>query len=472
MEKQNTLTRLFESGPEVVNLGLPLFYEAFKTQAVPVINVDWKPPAKGDQELVQILGRLSNNEIREANEAAAKRLIDSRPVLVDICQAMDVIPGIDENTILHAGPPVAWDKMCGPMQGAIIGALLYEKKADTVDGAKRLARSGKIKFSPCHHHQTVGPMAGIVSHSMFVFCVENKTFGNRAFCTLNEGLGKVLRFGAYDWDVIDRLRWMEKTLAPALKKAVTHSGGIDVKNLTAQALLMGDECHNRNVAGTSLFLKEITPHLLETETDPVKIKKVFDFIAGNVHFFLNLSMAACKSMADTILGFENSTLLSAMARNGTDIGIRVAGLGERWFTAPAGQPKGLYFAGYSEEDANPDLGDSTISEVAGIGAVAMAAAPAIVKFVGGAAQDAVRYTMKMYEITETRHRDYQIPGLDFSGTPVGIDIRKVVETQIPPIINTGIAHKKAGVGQVGAGILDAPMPCFENALRAFGEMVK
>ena len=359
--------------------------------------------------------------------------------------------------------------MCGPVQGAIIGALIYEGLAETKDAAKRIARSGDITFSPCHHHSTVGPMAGVVSSSMYVFVVENKTFGNRAYCTLNEGLGKVLRFGAYDWDVIERLKWMQKVLAPTLKKAVELSGGIDVKNLTAQALLMGDECHNRNVAGTALFIKEILPHLLKADFDNKRIKEVTDFISGNVHFFLNLSMAACKSTADTILGFPNSTVVSAMARNGTDTGIRIAGLGDEWFVAPSGIPKGLYFAGFSEQDANPDLGDSTISEVAGIGAVAMAAAPAIVKFVGGSAQDAIRATERMYEITVARHRDYQIPTIDFVGTPVGFDIRKIVETGMTPIINTGIACKRAGVGQVGAGILDAPMDCFEKALLAFAE---
>lgn len=469
MEHSEHVTAMLNEGPAVINLGLPLFYESLKSQGVSSVQVDWKPPAQGKKVLIDALSRLFNEEVDKANHEAVQRLIDSRPVLVDICQAKDVIPGMNQNTILHAGPPIVWDRMCGPVQGAIIGALIYEGLAETKDAAKRIARSGDITFSPCHHHSTVGPMAGVVSSSMYVFVVENKTFGNRAYCTLNEGLGKVLRFGAYDWDVIERLKWMQKVLAPTLKKAVELSGGIDVKNLTAQALLMGDECHNRNVAGTALFIKEILPHLLKADFDNKRIKEVTDFIAGNVHFFLNLSMAACKSTADTILGFPKSTVVSAMARNGTDTGIRIAGLGDEWFVAPSGIPKGLYFAGFSEQDANPDLGDSTISEVAGIGAVAMAAAPAIVKFVGGSAQDAIRATERMYEITVARHRDYQIPTIDFVGTPVGFDIRKIVETGMTPIINTGIACKRAGVGQVGAGILDAPMDCFEKALLAFAE---
>ncbi len=393
-------------------------------------------------------------------------MIASQPILVDIKQARDTIPGMTKKTILHAGPPIEWEKMCGPVRGAIMGALIYEGWARNPKEAEKLAASGEIKFSPCHHHNAVGPMAGVVSASMYVFVVKNQKFGNYAYCTLNEGLGKVLRFGAYSEEVIERLKWMEEVLAPGLKKAVEKSGGINIKNLTAQALQMGDECHNRNVAATSLFIKEITPYLLKTDLDKKTIREIVEFISGNVHFFLNLSMAACKATADTISGFRNCSLVSAMARNGTEIGIRVAGLGERWFTAKAGMPKGLYFAGYSEEDANPDLGDSTISETAGIGGFAMASAPAIVQFIGGSPQDAIRYTKEMYEITVAKHGIYKIPALNFTGTPIGIDIRKVVETGITPLINTGIAHKNPGIGQIGAGILRAPMSIFEEALSA------
>ncbi len=404
--------------------------------------------------------------INRANGKAVKRMIDSQPILVDIKQAKDVIPEMTKRTILHAGPPIEWKRMCGPVRGAIMGALIYEGLARNPEEAKKLAASGKIKFSPCHHHNAVGPMAGVVSASMYVFVVKNEKFGNYAYCTLNEGLGKVLRFGAYSEEVIERLRWMEKVLAPGLKKAVKKSGGINIKNLTAQALQMGDECHNRNVAATSLFIKEITPYFLKTDLDKKIIREIIEFISGNVHFFLNISMAACKATADTILGFKNSSLVSAMARNGTEIGIRVAGLGKKWFTAKAGMPKGLYFAGYSEKDANPDLGDSTISEVAGIGGFAMASAPAIVQFIGGSPQDAIKYTKEMYEITISQHSTYKIPSLDFMGTPIGIDIRKIVETGITPFINTGIAHKRPGIGQIGAGILRAPMSIFEEALVA------
>lgn len=460
---------LFEKKLKVINLGLESFAASVKACGAEAIQVDFKPPAGGNPELLKILSKLNTEEIDRANKTAFSKITNAQPVLVDIKQAKDVIPGMTKETIFHAGPPVSWEKMCGPVRGAVIGALIYEGLAKDENEAETLAASGKIKFAPCHHHNTVGPMAGIVSSSMYVFVVKNETDGNYAYCTLNEGLGKVLRFGANSPDVIERLKWMENVLAPALQKAVQISRGINIKNLTAQALMMGDECHNRNVAATGLFLKEIFPHLLNTDLDKNTISEVVKFISGNPHFFLNLSMAGCKAACDTIAGLKNSTVVSAIARNGTEIGIRVAGLGEKWFTAPAGNPKGLYFAGFSEEDANPDLGDSTISETAGIGANAMAAAPAIVKFVGGTPSDALNATRKMYKITVGKHPNYQLPQLDFAGSPVCFDIRKIVETQITPIINTGIAHKKPGIGQVGAGILDAPLKCFEDALLEMGK---
>jgi hypothetical protein len=464
--EMSKLSGLFAKNLKVANLGLESFHDSLKKQGVDVLQVDWRPPSPG----VKILSKLDNRAIDKANEKAARRMIASQPILVDIKQARDVIPGMSKNTILHAGPPIEWRRMCGPVKGAIMGALVYEGLAKDATTAKKLAASGKIKFSPCHHHTTVGPMAGVVSSSMYVFVVKNTTFGNYAYCTLNEGLGKVLRFGAYSQKVIERLKWMEEVLAPGLKKALKISAGVNIKNLTAQALQMGDECHNRNVAATSLFLKEITPYLLKTDLNKDTICQITEFISGNAHFFLNLSMAACKATADTILDYKGSSLVSVMARNGTEIGIRVAGLGKRWFSTKAGMPKGLYFAGYSDKEANPDLGDSTISEIAGIGGFAMASAPAIVQFIGGSPQDAIRYTKEMYEITVAKHSIYKMPNLDFIGTPIGIDIRKVIETGITPFINTGIAHKKPGVGQIGAGILRAPMSIFEEALKALSKI--
>ena len=408
-------------------------------------------------------------QINEANQEAAERIVSAQPVLTDIKPALQVVPGMAKSTILHAGPPIKWERMCGPMEGAVIGALIYEGLAENPNEAEKLAGSGSIEFSPCHHHNAVGPMAGIISASMPVFVVKNEAHGNNAYCTLNEGLGKVLRFGAYSDEVIQKLKWMEETLAPSLEAALKQSSGINLKNITAQALQMGDECHNRNAAGTLLFLKEIAPLLLKTDLGKETISKVLEFISGNQHFYLNLSMASSKATMDAAHGIEYSTIATAMARNGVDIGIRVSGLGDEWFTAPAGQVKGLYFPGYSDKDANRDLGDSTISETCGIGGFAMAAAPAIAQFVGGTYTDAINYTREMMEITVTRNKGYGIPSLNFEGSPTGIDIRKVVETGITPIINTGIAHNKAGIGQIGAGLTYAPPDMFKQALKAMAE---
>jgi len=467
---------LLKSRLKVINIGLESFSKSLKDQGVEVQHVDWRPPAGGNPEIISALDKLNNPEIKkkieDANLKAVEMIINAQPVLVDILPAGEAIPGMDKELILHAGPPVTWDRMCGPVKGAVMGALIYEGLAKDLKEAEKLASSGRIKFDPCHHHQSVGPMAGVVSSSMYVYVVKNETNENTAFCTLNEGLGKVLRFGAYSKEVIEKLKWMEKVLTPALQKGVRKSGGINVKDITARALMMGDECHNRNVGATSLFIREIAPHLLDTDLDKNTIKKVLEFLSSNDHTFLNLSMAACKASTDPIVGFKNSTLVSTMARNGTELGIRVAGLGERWFTAPAGIPKGLYFPGYSEKDSNPDLGDSTVSEVAGIGGFAMASAPAIVKFVGGTPDDAVRYTREMYEITISEHKNYLIPFLNFRGTPVGMDIRLINQLDILPFINTGIAHKDPGVGQIGAGILRAPKECFQAALLEFAKLFK
>jgi hypothetical protein len=467
----NRINELWKDKVQVISMGLKSFTDSMSEQGAGVIHVDWRPPAGGDRRAIAALDALRplDGEISSANDAALEMIVGAQPLLVDVKPAREAIPGMKENLILHAGPPVAWDSMCGPMRGAIAGALIYEGKARSIEEAEKLAASGTIEYAPCHHHCAVGPMAGVVSPSMWVFCVRNETHGNTAFATMNEGLGKVLRFGANSPDVIARLIWMGKTLAPSLAKAVKASGGINVKSIIAQALLMGDECHNRNAAATGLFLRAVTPHLLASDCDRETIRQVFQFITGNDHFFLNLSMAACKATVDPIKGLALSTIMCAMARNGTEIGIRVAGLGDRWFTAPAGAVKGLYFPGYTEADACRDLGDSTITETAAIGGFAMASAPAIVKFVGGAPADAIRCTKEMYEICWGENGNFQMPSLDFRGTPAGVDVRKVVETGISPIINTGVAHKNAGVGQIGAGILRADMRCFRDALEAFAE---
>lgn len=410
---------------------------------------------------------MIQEKILQANEEVMKRILSAQPTIVGIDVAENVIPDMDKKTILHAGPPITWDRMSGPLKGAIIGGLIYERLASNEEEAVKLAESGEIRFDACHHHESVGPMAGVVTASMPVWVVKNTTFGNYAYCTLNEGLGKVLRYGAFSEEVIERLDWMERTLAPVLKAALKLSGDIDLKNMIAQVVQMGDEGHNRNKAGTSLLIRELAPYIVMTDYTNEDKAAVLKFMHGNDHFFLNLTMPACKCTLDPAEGVEYSTIVYTMARNGTDFGIRVAGLGNRWFVAPAEIVEGLLFPGFTREDANPDIGDSVITETTGIGGFAMAGAPAIVQFVGGTPQDAMNYTRSMYEITSAENNVYKIPTLNFKGTPTGIDIQKVIETGILPIINTGIAHKDPGVGQVGAGLVRPPMKCFEDALEAY-----
>lgn len=407
--------------------------------------------------------------IAKANAEAVERMMEARPVLRGIDKARDVIPGMEDNLLLHAGPPIEWGRMSGPLRGAVIGALIFEGLAADEDEAVGMVEAGEVEFDPCHHHQAAGPMAGVISPSMSVYILENETHGNRAFSNMNEGYGKVLRYGAYDEEVQDRLRWMEDVMAPLLKAAIEASDGIDIKNIMSEAMHMGDEGHNRNKAGSVLFLRALAPHLAAVADDTDTLADVLQAIGDNALAVLNPVMAACKAMADAAHDVEGSTLVTVMARNGTDFGIRVSGLGDRWFTAPAEIPDGLYFPGFDSGDANADIGDSTITETVGIGGFAMAAAPAIVTFVSGTPQDALDATNEMYEITVAEHEHFTIPYLDFRGTPTGIDVRKVVERGVTPRVNTGIAHKEPGIGQIGAGLVRPPMAIFEEALVAFAE---
>jgi hypothetical protein len=408
-------------------------------------------------------------DIEKANAEATERMMEARPVLVGLGKARDVIPDMRDNLLLHAGPPITWDRASGPMRGAITGALIFEGKAKDEVEAQALVESGQIEMEPCHHHQAVGPMAGVICPSMSVYILENKTHGNKSFSNLNEGYGKVLRYGAYSEEVLDRLRWMEDVMAPVLAAAIEASGGIDIRALLAEALHMGDEGHNRNKAGSILYTTKLAPFVVKVAKNADVASEVLRFLGDNALSVLNPVMAACKAMVDAAHGVEGSTIVTVMARNGTDFGIRVSGLGDRWFTAPVAVPKGLYFPGFNAEDASGDVGDSTITETAGIGGFAMASAPAIVTFVSGRPKDAINATMEMYEICYAEHRYFTIPPLDFRGTPTGIDIRKVVEKGITPRVNTGIAHKDAGVGQIGAGLVRPPMAMFEEALAAFAE---
>ena len=462
------LERLLDTEPVVVTAGVEVLAGALEGQSVEVRRTEWSPPAAGTEAALAKLA--AGPEATEANEVAIARLLAVRPHLVDVVRAIDVIPGLTERTFLHAGPPLSWAEASGPMRGALMGAMLYERLADTPEDAAAQLAAGDIELSPCHHHQSAGPMAGVISSSMPVLVVQDPDTGGVAYSTLNEGLGKVLRYGAYAPEVIERLRWMERVLGPVVGDAIRRSGPVDLRSLIAQALQMGDDGHNRNRAGTSLLLRTIGAALVESDIAPVADRSaVYSFIDSNDHFMLNLVMAAGKLIVDAASGVEHSSLVTTMARNGTEFGIRLSGTGDRWFTAPAPIVDGLFLGSFTAEDANPDIGDSAITETIGLGGFAMAASPAIVGFVGGTATGAVQRTLAMYEITMAEHPSYQIPILEFRGTPTGIDAILVTRTGVRPQINTGVAGKEPGVGMVGAGLVEAPMECFVQAVNALAE---
>jgi hypothetical protein len=455
--------------PRVVNVGLERFAAALLRLRAQSVHVDWRPPAGADPTLVAALARLDarRERIEHANAEAFDRLVNGTPVLVDCRPAWEALD-LPDRTVLHAGPPLEWRRACEPMRAAILCAIRYEGWAANDDAAAERVTAGGVTLAPCHHWAAVGPMTGVITRSMPVFVVENRARGNRSFATINEGLGKVLRFGGNDASVMARLRWLATEAGPLLGAALREAGGIELRPLMAQALRMGDEMHQRNLAASSLLARALMPHVARAGQRHNAVARLAEFIAGNDQFFLNLAMAAGKAMADPAGGVAHATLVTAMARNGTDFGIRVSGLGPRWFTAPVNTPAGLYFPGFTADDANPDMGDSAIVETIGLGGGAMAASPAVARFVGaGGMAEARRITDEITDICHGEHPHFRVPALDERGVPAGIDLRLVVETGITPLINTGIAGRKAGTGQIGAGVVRAPLECFSAALRAF-----
>jgi hypothetical protein len=464
------MSRLLEQAPQVLAAGVDLFAEAIEAQGTTVQRVEWRPPMTGcEADLARV---MSDRRRVGANLEALQRIVSTDAELIDVLPAGEVL-GLAGNDFLHAGPPIGWDRASGPLRGALLGAAALEGLVAEPKDAEALFASGTgYTLEPCHHHGAVGPMAGVISASMWVFVVADPATGRRTYCTLNEGLGKVLRYGAYGPEVLSRLRWMSDVLAPLLQTAVRARGPVDLRAILAQMVQMGDEAHNRNRAGTLMLLRELLPAMIESGAPSSQVAEAVRFVSANDHFFLNLAMPACKLTLDSARGIEGSTIVVAMARNGTDFGIQTAGTGDEWFTGPAQLAEGLFLGSYGPEDANPDIGDSAITETAGLGGFAMAAAPAIVRFVGGQVSDALNASRRMYEITIGEHPMYAIPILDFRGTPTGIDVTKVVRTQILPQINTGMAGKQAGVGQVGAGLVTPPAEVFPKALAALAHLVR
>ncbi|HZY26761.1 MAG: DUF1116 domain-containing protein [Jiangellaceae bacterium] len=448
--------------PRVVTAGVDLFADALAAQAVDVTPVDWRPPLPGSDDTLTVV--MADPRRGAANDRALAAMLSASAELVDVRPAREAL-GIGPGQFLHAGPPIEWERASGPLRGALVGAMLLEDLAANAEEAETALARGGVHLEPCHHRGAVGPMAGVISPSMWVFELRDAVSGGTAWCSLNEGLGRVLRYGAYSPDVIERLRWMGSVLGPALRAAVVRHGPLDVKAIIAQMVQMGDEGHNRNRAGTLMFLRELMPDLVEA-ADPAHLADVVRFVARNDHFFLNLVMPAGKLQTAAAAGIPGSSVVTTMARNGTDFGIQVSGLDDRWFTGPALVPDGLFLGSYGPEDANPDIGDSAIAETMGLGGLVMAAAPAIVRFVGGTVPDALRTTRLMYEITVGENPAFALPILDFRGAPTGIDVAAVVKTGVLPQINTGMAGRVAGTGQVGAGLVTPPAQCFVLALDA------
>jgi hypothetical protein len=458
------LRGLLSADISVATAGVSLFADALRAQAVPVTETAWQPPMDGTAGDLAVV--LADPRREDANAEALRRMTAAGADLVDVRPAHDAL-GIEKGTFLHAGPPVEWERASGPLKGALIGAMLFEGLADTSEDAEaRLAKGDGITLEPCHHHDAVGPMAGVISPSMWLYELRDEVHDGTSWCSLNEGLGKVLRYGAYGQEGIAHLHWTVTQLGPLLRQAVRKAGPIDIKAIVAQMLQMGDEGHNRNRAGSLMLLRELLPSMITADAPSDDIAEAVRFSGANEHFFLNLGMPACKLATMAAHGIPGSSVVTTMARNGTDFGIRVSGTGDEWFTGPANTPEGLYLGSYGPEDANPDIGDSAITETAGIGGFAMAAAPAIVRFVGGDVPFALRATQTMYDITVGEHTAYQVPILEFRGTPTGIDVTAVARTGILPQINTGMAGRVPGTGQVGAGLVTPPEQCFTGALRA------
>lgn len=448
----------------VVGVGADLLADAVEGQAVPVTRVDWRPPMAGTEaDLARV---ATDPRRREANDHALAAMLAVSATLVDVAPASEVL-GLEPGQFLHAGPPIGWDRASGPLRGALMGGAALEGLVDDPEDAVALFEDGSgVSLEPCHHRGTVGPMAGVVTPSMWMFVLEDPATGRRTHCSLNEGLGKVLRYGAYGPDVLERLRWMAGVLGPLLRTAVRASAAVDVTGILTQMLQMGDEAHNRNRAGTLMLLRDLAPAMATSGADTADIAASLRFVGGNDHFFLNLAMPACKLALDAARDVEGSTMVVAMARNGTDFGIQVSGTGDEWFTGPAQVADGLFLGDYGPDDANPDIGDSAITETAGIGGFAMATAPAIVRLVGGTVPDALATTRRMHEITLGENPRWTVPVLDFQGVPSGIDVARVCRTGILPQINTGMAGRRAGVGQVGAGLVTPPAEIFPAALAA------
>jgi hypothetical protein len=442
---------------QAVNLGLSTFADALRDQGASVVEVDWRPPPA---DLVDVLTRLWGDRVAVANAEVVERIEAAAPCAVTVAPAGDVVPRLRDGLLLHSGPPIEWERVCDPQRRALIAAVLFEGWAGDRDDAVRRLERGEIELAPGNEHDHVGPMTGVCSPSMPVWVVDGG--GARAFSTLNEGPGRTLWFGVGDDESVERLRFFRDDLGPTLARLIEHRGPVDVFALAAQGVNMGDELHMRSQATGNLLMRDLLPAFAALGGEASA-----RFISGNHHFFLNLTMAACKCAWLACGPVEGSSIVSAMARNGTEMGLQLAALPGRWFTAPAAPVQDqLLREGHTADDAALDIGDSAVIECTGLGGMALAAAPAVAAFFGGDAAAAVERTELMAQICATRSSRFSIGG---RGTPVGIDARLVSELGITPQITTGVLHASAGTGQIGAGVAHQPVEPFRDAVLALDE---
>ena len=411
------------------------------------------------------------NRINQANQQVLATLVGSQPVWVGCDHAINVIPGMTKNTILHAGPPIEWHRMCRPMQNGILGAIIFEELADDITQAEALIQSGEMILAPCHDFSAVGGMTGVTSATTPVAIVRNNKEGNTSFCGLHEGMQpKGLSWGNYDQETIDNLKWIRDEVSPTLDAGLKLSGGLGMSSLIARSVLMGDEMHGRCVASTSLITRELAPFLIHSGVSKDILKRVLEFLRVTDMFSLHIVMAAAKSMTDSIKNIPNSSVVTTMARNGVDFGIKVSALGDKWFIGPASKINTVYFSPkWNDDVATPDIGDSSVVEVVGLGGLMHAGSPAQGYALGYTYSDSLRKTEDAYAFCAGEHKSWLIPTLDFRGVPLGIDIRKVVKTGITPILDTATAHVDGG--KIGIGEARAPMEAFTAALIAFREIV-
>jgi hypothetical protein len=457
----------------VINVGLPLFEQAIRDQGADVVGVDWRIPGGGDATVIAALARLFGPKaavIDEANREVVRRMNEGVPLLTGVASAGSVIPGMTDRTVLHCGPAIAWADMCDPLQRSVKAAIVAEGWCADVAAAAAMLAAGDVRLAPANEHATVVPMATAIGPSAPVYVVHMKAGGTTAFSSINQGSGQVAWFGVDSPEAIERLRFVRDVVGPVLAGALASKGSTDVFSLAAQGVPMGDDVHMRVQATTNLFLRDLLPHLVSSTHSGAEAAATF--LSGNHLMFLNLAMAAAKSLVMWAGEVPNSSIITTMSRNGTTYGIRLPGRDDEWFiTESPPIQQALYYPGQGPETSANDIGDSAVLELIGLGGPAAANSPAVAGFLGGRMSHAIAATRKMQRICVGESSRFRLPILDNVGTPVGIDLRLVVESGITPAVNTGIVHVSAGTGQVGAGVATAPLACFVEALLALDRRI-